>query len=64
MGITRACGLVGISRSLFHYESRRRIDDEVLTSRMGFESEGFAHRYLHKRLMGGPRGDVADQSRE
>ncbi|MDY7807504.1 hypothetical protein U0E23_34315, partial [Burkholderia stagnalis] len=27
MGVTRACGLVGISRSLFHYESRRRVDD-------------------------------------
>nr|WP_157647024.1 hypothetical protein [Burkholderia ubonensis] len=24
MGVTRACGLVGISRSLLHYESRRR----------------------------------------
>ncbi len=27
MGVTRVCGLVGISRSLFHYESRRRIDN-------------------------------------
>ncbi|NYH97476.1 transposase InsO family protein [Cupriavidus plantarum] len=34
MGVTRACGLVGISRSLFHDESRRRIDDEVLNERM------------------------------
>nr|WP_319002941.1 hypothetical protein [Burkholderia cepacia] len=34
MGVTRACGLVGISRSLFHYESRRRVDDEALTDRM------------------------------
>ena len=25
VGVTRACGLVGISRSLFHYESCRRI---------------------------------------
>ncbi|NTY38471.1 IS3 family transposase [Burkholderia diffusa] len=34
MGVTRACGLVGISRSLFYYESRRRVDDEALTGRM------------------------------
>nr|WP_157651074.1 hypothetical protein [Burkholderia ubonensis] len=34
MGVTRACGLVGISRSLLHYESRRRVDDEALTGRM------------------------------
>ncbi|WP_124489864.1 MULTISPECIES: hypothetical protein [unclassified Burkholderia] len=34
MGVTRACGLVGISRSLFRYESRRRVDDETLTGRM------------------------------
>lgn len=34
MGVTRACGLVGISRSLFYYESRRRVDDEALTDRM------------------------------
>ncbi len=34
MGVTRACGLVGISRSLFQYESRRRVEDEALTSRM------------------------------
>jgi hypothetical protein len=33
-GRSRACGLVGISRSLFHYESRRRMDDEALTGRM------------------------------
>lgn len=34
MGVTRACGLVGISRSLFHYESRLRVDDDALTGRM------------------------------
>jgi hypothetical protein len=33
MGITRACGLVGISRSLFRYESQRG-NDEELTQRM------------------------------
>ncbi|KGD41381.1 putative insertion element protein [Burkholderia pseudomallei] len=34
MGVTRACGLVGISRSLLHYESRCRVDEEALTGRM------------------------------
>jgi putative transposase len=34
MGITRACGLVGISRSLFRYESRRSGDDQALAGRM------------------------------
>ncbi|WXK40746.1 IS3 family transposase (plasmid) [Mycetohabitans rhizoxinica] len=34
MGVTCACGLAGISPSLFHYESRRRGDDEVLTGRI------------------------------
>ena len=33
MGITRACGLVGISRSLFAYEGMRT-DDVALTERM------------------------------
>jgi putative transposase len=33
MGVTRACGLVGISRSLFYYESTRASDTE-LTERM------------------------------
>ena len=33
MGITRACGLVGISRSLFAYESKRT-GDVALTERM------------------------------
>lgn len=34
MGVTRACGMLGISRSLFDYESRRRVDNEALTGRM------------------------------
>ena len=29
MGITRACGLVGISRSLYSYESRRPGDEGI-----------------------------------
>ena len=34
MGVTRACGLVGISRSPFQDESRHRVDDEAVTGRM------------------------------
>ncbi|WP_157692760.1 hypothetical protein [Burkholderia sp. ABCPW 11] len=34
MSVTGACGLAGTSRSPFHYESRRQIDDEALTGRM------------------------------
>ncbi|WP_155123255.1 MULTISPECIES: hypothetical protein [Burkholderia cepacia complex] len=33
MGTTRASRLVGISRSPFRYESRRRVNDEALTGR-------------------------------
>lgn len=33
LGVTRACGLVGISRSLFAYESKRG-SDRALTERM------------------------------
>jgi putative transposase len=32
-GVTRACALVGISRSLFQYESRGKVADEELTCR-------------------------------
>lgn len=53
MGVTRACGLVGISRSLFHYESRRRIDDEALTGRMmaiAAQKRRYDHRRIHVQL--------------
>lgn len=53
MGVTRACGLVGISRSLFHYESRRRIDDEVLTGRMvaiAAQRRRYGYRRIHVLL--------------
>ncbi|WP_125056461.1 IS3 family transposase [Ralstonia solanacearum] len=53
MGVTRACGLVGISRSLFHYESRRRIDDEVLTGRMmaiAAQKRRYGYRRIHVLL--------------
>ncbi len=48
MGITRACGLVGISRSLFAYESKRT-GDVALTERM----KGMAarkRRYGYRRI--------------
>ncbi|AFQ48548.1 insertion element protein [Burkholderia cepacia GG4] len=53
MGVTRACGLVGISRSLFHYESRRRIDDEALTGRMmaiAAQKRRYGYRRIHVLL--------------
>lgn len=50
MGTTRACGLVGISRSLFRYESRRQIDDEVLIERMtaiAAQKRRYGYRRIH-----------------
>ena len=34
MGVTRACGLVGISRSVFRYESKRAEANVQLTARL------------------------------
>jgi transposase InsO family protein len=53
MGVPRACGLVGISRSLFHYESRRRVDDEALTGRMmaiAAQKRRYGYRRIHVLL--------------
>ncbi|NVH75788.1 transposase [Paraburkholderia sp. JPY432] len=53
MGVSRACGLLGISRSLFHYESRRRVDDEPLTGRMmaiAAQKRGYSYRRIHMLL--------------
>lgn len=53
MGVTRACGLVGISRSLFYYESRRRVDDEALTGRMmaiAAQKRRYGYRRIHVLL--------------
>ncbi|WP_354679034.1 IS3 family transposase [Cupriavidus plantarum] len=50
MGVTRACGLVGNSRSLFHYESRCRINDEVLIERMtaiAAQKRRYGYRRIH-----------------
>jgi len=54
MGITLACGLVGISRSLFHYESRRTGDDQALTGRMvaiAAQKRGYGYRRVHVLLL-------------
>ena len=48
MGITRACGLVGVSRSLFVYESRRT-GDATLTERMK-EMASVKRRYGYRRI--------------
>lgn len=52
MGVTRACGLVGISRSLFRYESRRA-DDGELTGRMvaiAAQKRRYGYRRIHVLL--------------
>ncbi|KAK81743.1 transposase, IS407 family [Bordetella holmesii CDC-H572-BH] len=48
MGVTRACGLVGISRSLFAYESTRS-GDAALTERMK-EMAVAKRRYGYRRI--------------
>jgi putative transposase len=48
LGVTRACGLVGISRSLFAYESRRA-GDIALTERMK-EMAATKRRYGYRRI--------------
>ena len=48
MGVTRACGLVGISRSLFYYESTRASDAE-LTERMAAIA-ATKRRYGYRRI--------------
>ncbi|WP_154731557.1 IS3 family transposase, partial [Burkholderia pseudomallei] len=53
MGVTRACGLVGISRSLLHYESHRRVNDEALTGRMmaiAAQKRRYGYRRIHALL--------------
>lgn len=53
-GITRARGLVGISRSLFRYESRRIGDDQVLTGQMmaiAAQKQCYGYRPIHVLLL-------------
>lgn len=48
LGVTRACGLIGISRSLYRYESSRP-DDKELTERLT-QLAGQKRRYGYRRL--------------
>ena len=48
LGVTRACGLVGISRSLYGYRSRRS-DNGKLRERIG-ELAGEKRRYGYRRI--------------
>lgn len=48
LGVTRACGLIGISRSLYRYEAKRADDDE-LRQRLS-ELAGQKRRYGYRRL--------------
>jgi putative transposase len=48
MGVTRACGLIGISRSLYRYEARRP-DDTALKQRLAELAEQ-KRRYGYRRL--------------
>jgi putative transposase len=48
LGVTRACGLIGISRSLYRYESKRP-DDKELTERLTVLA-GQKRRYGYRRL--------------
>lgn len=48
MGVTRACGLIGISRSLFRYQSKRPDDGELLARLIALA--GQKRRYGYRRL--------------
>jgi putative transposase len=52
MGITRACGLIGISRSLYRYQSKRPNDDELLTqlTALAQQKRRYGYRRLHVLL--------------
>ncbi|WP_414691740.1 IS3 family transposase [Noviherbaspirillum sp.] len=48
LGVTRACGLIRISRSLYRYEPRRA-DDQALRERL-CELAAYKRRYGYRRL--------------
>jgi putative transposase len=48
LGVTRACGLIGISRSLYRYVAKRPDDDELLARLT--ELAGQKRRYGYRRL--------------
>lgn len=52
LGVTRACGLIGISRSLFRYASVRPGDDELLArlTALAAQKRRYGYRRLHVLL--------------
>ena len=49
MGVTRACGLIGISRSLFRYAPKRAASDAAVSARLA-ELAADKRRYGYRRL--------------
>lgn len=52
MGVTRACGLIGISRSLYRYELKRPDDGELLArlTALAGQKRRYGYRRLHVLL--------------
>jgi putative transposase len=52
MGVTRACGLIGISRSLYRYEAKRPDDSELKQrlSELAEQKRRYGYRRLHVLL--------------
>jgi putative transposase len=52
MGVTRACGLIGISRSLYRYEAKRPADMELKTRlcELAEQKRRYGYRRLHVLL--------------
>lgn len=52
MGVTRACGLIGISRSLYRYETKRPADTELKTRlcELAVQKRRYGYRRLHVLL--------------
>lgn len=52
MGVTRACGLIGISRSLYRYEAKRPDDSELLErlTALAGQKRRYGYRRLHVLL--------------
>ncbi|WP_394358011.1 IS3 family transposase [Methylococcus mesophilus] len=52
MGVTRACGLIGISRSLYRYEAKRPVDQELKERlcELAAQKRRYGYRRLHVLL--------------
>ncbi|MYN05700.1 IS3 family transposase, partial [Pseudoduganella sp. DS3] len=52
LGVTRACGLIGISRSLFRYAAKRPDDGELLArlTALAGQKRRYGYRRLHVLL--------------